>query len=134
MAKHYFILQVLVTYLQKKSKPYIFFKIKLNHLALLLVGIRLLWECKSVKCCKEELDCLLPRGVKLVFQEVSSRAKYQSNKFSWYWKIGVTVSNVDLAREKILESWSLGADFGSSQFRCLCGSAELARGPEFLVV
>ena len=43
-------------------------------------------------------------GVKLVFQEVSSGAKYKSNRDSWYWKIGVTVSDVDLAREKIMAS------------------------------
>ena len=43
-------------------------------------------------------------GVKLVFQEVSSGAKYKSNSDSWYWKIGATVSNVDHAREKIMAS------------------------------
>lgn len=43
-------------------------------------------------------------GVKLVFQEVSSGAKYKSNRDSCYWKIGVTVSDVDLAREKIMAS------------------------------
>ena len=43
-------------------------------------------------------------GVKLVFQEVSSGAKYKSSRDSCYWKIGVTVSDVDLAREKIMAS------------------------------
>ena len=44
-------------------------------------------------------------GVKLVFQEVPSGGpKYKSNSNSCYWKIGVTVSDVDLAREKIMAS------------------------------
>eukprot|EP00092_Neocalanus_flemingeri_P008215 GFUD01008857.1.p1 GENE.GFUD01008857.1~~GFUD01008857.1.p1 ORF type:complete len:276 (-),score=95.18 GFUD01008857.1:141-968(-) len=42
-------------------------------------------------------------GVKLVFQEVASKGTtYKSNRDSCYWKIGVTVSDVDLAREKIM--------------------------------
>ena len=44
-------------------------------------------------------------GVKLVFQEVASGgANYRSNSNSCYWKIGVTVSDVDLAREKIMDA------------------------------
>ena len=41
-------------------------------------------------------------GVKLVFQEVVEGPKYKANRDSCYWKIGVTVSDVDLAREKIM--------------------------------
>jgi len=41
-------------------------------------------------------------GVKLVFQEAASGPKYTASRDSCYWKIGVTVRDVDLAREKIM--------------------------------
>ena len=46
-------------------------------------------------------------GVKLVFQEVVEEPKYRSNRDSCYWKIGVTVSDVDLAREKIMAAGTM---------------------------
>jgi len=41
-------------------------------------------------------------GVKLVFKEVDGDSKYQASRDSCYWKIGVTVRDVDLARERIM--------------------------------
>ena len=41
-------------------------------------------------------------GVKLVFREAASGPKYTASRDSCYWKIGVTVRDVDLAREKIM--------------------------------
>jgi len=42
------------------------------------------------------------QGVKLVFQEAGSGPQYTASRDSCYWKIGVTVRDVDLAREKII--------------------------------
>jgi len=61
-------------------------------------------------------------GVTLVFKDAGSEAKaYESSRESCYWKIGVCVSDVDLARERIIKqgtSVSVPAQFLDVGYLC----------------
>lgn len=56
-------------------------------------------------------------GVKLIFKELGGKgAAYKSSSDSVYWKIGVTLPDVALARERILKSGTVGVS-APSQFK-----------------